>query len=96
MLDEVREDGGAAGVVEESHFSGDQIAAHHDLVDIPGPLWRRHIVQVRIKRQVLASMAEARGRIEFRGGVGFTPLTQKQMVQGVRRDQEAHVTQCIH
>ena len=74
VLDQVGEDCGAAGAMEEYRFRHRETAAHENLIDVRRPVRIGRVAQVAIEGEILSPPSQSRRGEETRIGIGGLPL----------------------
>jgi hypothetical protein len=96
VLDQVGENRGAAGAVEEDHLGHREAAADQDLIDVIGPRAIRRVAEVGIEAEIRAAAAQAGRGVEARLGIGGLPFAQEEVVQLVGRDDVTNRPAVVH
>ena len=82
--------------MKEHNFGGDEIARHHDLVDITGPFRDGLVTEIAVEIDILPLSSQAGGRVQPGFGVGAPPVIKEQVVQRIGCDQMAYLTKRVH
>ena len=77
LLDEIAKEHGAALEVERHHFGRDQVALHHDLIDLLVPSGAWHISEVSIKDYVLPLLPQSWRSVDLGAGISALPFWEK-------------------
>ena len=77
MLDKIGEQYRGALAMKKHNFGGDEIARHHDLVDITGPFRDGLVTEIAVEIDILPLSSQAWGRMQPGFGVGATPVIKE-------------------
>ena len=90
LLEEVREEDGPAGTMEEDDFGRDAISTHNDLIKIFYPLRRWLIRQFPVDALITEAKCQARRPVEPGIRIALHPFDQEPVVQRIWSDHALH------